>query len=219
MLSIITLSLKIASISTVIVLIVGVFLSRIFTKYDFKGKDIIETLFLLPLTLPPSVVGYGLLILIGKRGLIGKFLLDNFDYQIIFTWVAATIAAAIVSFPLMYQQSKSAFQGIDSTIEDAARSLGANSFQVFTKITFPLALKGILSGLVLTFARSLGEFGATIMVAGNIPGKTQNIPLAIYLAVETGNKTLANKLVLIEIVFSFIVVYGVNFWVKKKMVH
>ena len=219
MLSIITLSLKIASISTVIVLIVGVFLSRIFTKYDFKGKDIIETLFLLPLTLPPSVVGYGLLILIGKRGLIGKFLLDNFDYQIIFTWVAATIAAAIVSFPLMYQQSKSAFQGIDSTIEDAARSLGANSFQVFTIITFPLALKGILSGLVLTFARSLGEFGATIMVAGNIPGKTQNIPLAIYLAVETGNKTLANKLVLIEIVFSFIVVYGVNFWVKKKMVH
>ena len=219
MLSIITLSLKIASISTVIVLIAGVFLSRIFTKYDFKGKDIIETLFLLPLTLPPSVVGYGLLILIGKRGLIGKFLLDNFDYQIIFTWVAATIAAAIVSFPLMYQQSKSAFQGIDSTIEDAARSLGANSFQVFTKITFPLALKGILSGLVLTFARSLGEFGATIMVAGNIPGKTQNIPLAIYLAVETGNKALANKLVLIEIVFSFIVVYGVNFWVKKKMVH
>ncbi len=219
MLSIITLSLKIASISTIIVLIVGVFLSRIFTKYDFKGKDIIETLFLLPLTLPPSVVGYGLLVLIGKRGIIGKFLLDNFDYQIIFTWVAATIAAAIVSFPLMYQQSKAAFQGIDSTLEDAARSLGANSFQVFTKITFPLALKGILSGLVLTFARSLGEFGATIMVAGNIPGKTQNIPLAIYLAVETGDKVLANKLVLIEVIFSFIVVYGVNFWVKKKMVY
>lgn len=219
MLSIITLSLKIASIATIIVFIVGVILSRIFTRYDFKGKNLIETIFLLPLTLPPSVVGYGLLVLIGKRGIVGKFLLENFDYQIIFTWVAATIAAAIVSFPLMYQQSKAAFQGIDSTIEDAARSLGANSFQVFTKISFPLALKGILSGLVLTFARALGEFGATIMVAGNIPGKTQNIPLAIYLAVETGDKAMANKLVLIEVIFSFIVVYGVNFWVKKKEIY
>lgn len=219
MTSLIMLSLKIATIATLIVLILGVTLSRLFTKYDFKGKDIIETIFLLPMTLPPSVVGYGLLVFIGKRGLIGKFFLDNFDYQLIFTWVAATIAAAIVAFPLMYQQSKSAFLEIDQSIEEAARSLGANSFQVFTKITFPLALKGILSGVVLTFARALGEFGATIMVAGNIPGKTQNIPLAIYLAVETGNKAMANKLVLIEVIFSFIVVYGVNFWVKKKMVY
>lgn len=217
--SVITLSLKIASIATLIVLVVGVLLSRLFTKYDFKGKDVIETIFLLPMTLPPSVVGYGLLIIIGKRGPIGKFFLENFNYQLIFTWVAATIAAAIVAFPLMYQQSKTAFLEIDDTIEEAARSLGANSFQVFTKITFPLALKGILSGVVLTFARALGEFGATIMVAGNIPGKTQNIPLAIYLAVETGNKALANKLVLIEIIFSFAVVYGVNFWVKKKMAY
>lgn len=219
MLNLIALSLKIASVATVIVFILGVLISRLFTKYDFKGKDVIETIFLLPMTLPPSVVGYGLLILIGKRGLVGKFFLDNFEYQLIFTWIAATIAAAIVSFPLMYQQSKAAFQEIDSTIEEAARSLGANSFQVFTKVTFPLALKGILSGIVLTFARALGEFGATIMVAGNIPGKTQNIPLAIYLAVETGNKALANKLVLISVIFSFVVVYGVNFWVKKKMVY
>lgn len=219
MFSIITLSLKIAFTATVIVLIVGVIMSRLFTKYDFKGKDIIETIFLLPMTLPPSVVGYVLLVLLGKRGLVGKFLLDNFEYQLIFTWVAATIAAAIVAFPLMYQQSKSAFMEIDESIEEAARSLGANSFQVFTRVTFPLALKGILSGVVLTFARSLGEFGATIMVAGNIPGKTQNIPLAIYLAVETGNKAMANKLVLIEVIFSFVVVYGVNFWIKKKMVY
>lgn len=193
-------------------------MSRLFTKYEFKGKDIIETIFLLPMTLPPSVVGYGLLILIGKRGLVGKFFLDNFNYQLIFTWVAATIAAAIVSFPLMYQQSKSAFLEVDRSLEEAATSLGANDFQVFVRITLPLALRGILSGVVLTFARSLGEFGATIMVAGNIPGKTQNIPLAIYLAVETGNRSMANKLVLIEVIFSFIVVYGVNFWIKKKMV-
>lgn len=219
MLSLITLSLKIASVATIVVFIVGVIISRLFTKYDFKGKDVIETIFLLPMTLPPSVVGYGLLILIGKRGLVGKFFLDNFEYQLIFTWIAATIAASIVAFPLMYQQSKAAFQEIDITVEEAARSLGANNFQVFTKVTFPLALKGILSGVVLTFARALGEFGATIMVAGNIPGKTQNIPLAIYLAVETGNKALANKLVFISVIFSFVVVYGVNFWVKKKMVY
>lgn len=219
MISIITLSLKIATTATIIVFIIGIISSRLLTKYDFPGKNIIETIFLLPMTLPPSVVGYGLLILIGKRGLIGKILLEQFDYQLIFTWVAATIAAAIVSFPLMYQQSKSAFQEIDPTIEEAARSLGANSLQVFFKITLPLAMKGILSGVVLTFARALGEFGATLMVAGNIPGKTQNIPLAIYLAVEVGNKQLANRLVLIEVVFSFVVVYGVNFWVKKKMAY
>ena len=219
MFSIITLSLKIASTATIIVFIVGIILSRLLTRYDFPGKDVLETIFLLPMTLPPSVVGYGLLILIGKRGLVGKFLLEQFDYQIIFTWVAATIAAAIVAFPLMYQQSKSAFQEIDPTIEEAARSLGANSIQVFFKVTLPLAMKGILSGVVLTFARALGEFGATLMVAGNIPGRTQNIPLAIYLAVEVGNKQLANKLVLIEVIFSFVVVYGVNFWVKKKMAY
>lgn len=218
-LSIITLSLKIASTATIIVFIIGIIMSRLLTRYNFPGKDVIETIFLLPMTLPPSVVGYGLLILIGKRGFVGKFMLEQFDYQLIFTWVAATIAAAIVAFPLMYQQSKSAFQEIDPTIEEAARSLGANSFQVFSKVTLPLAMKGILSGVVLTFARALGEFGATLMVAGNIPGRTQNIPLAIYLAVEVGNKQLANRLVLIEVVFSFIVVYGVNFWVKKKMAY
>ncbi len=217
--SIIMLSLKIASTATLIVLIIGVAASRFITKHEFKGKDVIETIFLLPMILPPSVVGYGLLVILGKRGVVGKFLLEQFDYQLIFTWIAAVIAAVIVSFPLMFQQCKSAFMAIDESIEEAARSLGANSFQVFTRITFPLALKGILSGFVLTFARSLGEFGATLMVAGNIPGKTQNIPLAIYIAREQGAKAKAvgNQLVLIEVIFSFLVVYGVNFWIKKKM--
>ena len=216
MFSIITISLKIAITATIIVLILGITLAKLLTKYDFKGKDIIETIFLLPMILPPSVVGYALLIAIGKRGFVGKFLLDVFDYQLIFTWVAGCIAAAVVSFPLMYQNCKSAFLSIDENIEDAAKSLGANKWQVFTKVTLPLASKGILNGLVLTFARALGEFGATLMVAGNIPGKTQNIPLAIYFAVETGKTSLANTLVLIEVIFSFAVVYGVNFWIKKK---
>lgn len=217
MLNIITISLKIATLATIVVLIFGVLVARLLTKYDFKGKDIIETLILLPMTLPPSVVGYSLLVIIGKRGFVGKFLENTFGISLVFTWIAGCIAAAIVSFPLMYQQCKSAFSSIDGTIEDAARSLGANERQIFFRITLPLAFKGIMHGLVLTFARALGEFGATLMVSGNIPGKTRNIPIAIYFAVETGDTAMANALVLIEVIFSFAVVYGVNFWIKKKV--
>ncbi len=214
-LSPIIISLKVAAISTVITLIIGVLLSRIITKYDFKGKDIMEVILLLPMILPPSVVGYGLLILIGKRGILGKFLYDTFGIRLIFTWVAACIAATIVSLPLMYQSCKSAFLKIEPDLERAAMSLGANKRKVFFKISLPLALPGILSGTVLSFARALGEFGATLMVAGNIPGKTQNIPLAIYFAVETGDTKTANILLGIVVIFSFIVVYGTNRWTKK----
>lgn len=212
----IIISLRIAVISTLVTLILGVSLSRLTTKYDFKGKDILEVILLLPMILPPSVVGYGLLILIGKRGIIGKPLYDIFGVRLIFTWVAACIAATIVSLPLMYQSCKSAFLKVDPCLEEAAWSLGANRRKVFWKISLPLALPGILSGTVLAFARSLGEFGATLMVAGNIPGKTQNIPLAIYFAVEVGDTKTANILLAIVVLFSFVVVYGVNRWTKKQ---
>ncbi|WIV12794.1 molybdate ABC transporter permease subunit [Proteiniborus sp. MB09-C3] len=215
-LSPIIISIKVAIISTVITLIIGVLLSRLTTKYDFKGKDILEVILLLPMILPPSVVGYGLLILIGKRGIIGRFLYDTFGIRLIFTWVAACIAATIVSLPLMYQSCKSAFLKVDSDLEAAAMSLGANKMKAFFKVSLPLASPGILSGIVLAFARSLGEFGATLMVAGNIPGKTQNIPLAIYFAVEVGDTRTANILLGIVVLFSFIVVYGVNKWTKKS---
>lgn len=214
-LSPIIISLKIAVVSTFITLIIGVLLSRVLTKSDFKGKNIIEVIFLLPMVLPPSVVGYGLLILIGKRGILGKFLYDIFGVRLIFTWVAACIAATIVSLPLMYQSCKSAFLKIEPDLEMAAASLGANRRNVFFKISLPLALPGIISGTVLSFARSLGEFGATLMVAGNIPGKTQNIPLAIYFAVEMGDTKTANILLAVVVIFSFIVVYGMNGWTKK----
>ncbi|WP_352418063.1 molybdate ABC transporter permease subunit [Proteiniborus sp.] len=214
-LSPIMISLRIAAVSTVITLIIGVLLSRTLTKYDFKGKNIIEVILLLPMILPPSVVGYGLLILIGKRGILGKLLYDAFGVRLIFTWVAACIAATVVSLPLMYQSCKSAFLKIEPDLEMAAMSLGANKREVFLKISLPLALPGIISGVVLSFARSLGEFGATLMVAGNIPGKTQNIPLAIYFAVEMGNTKTANILLAIVVIFSFIVVYGMNKWLRK----
>lgn len=216
MLSPILISLKIALISTLFVLAIGILIARVFTKYSFKGKDSLEVLLLLPMLLPPSVVGYALLVLIGKRGLIGKLLYESFGISLIFTWVAACIAAAVVSLPLMYQSCKAAFLNIDPTLENAASSLGANKMQVFWKVTLPLAWPGILSGIVLTFARALGEFGATLMVAGNIPGKTQNIPLAIYFAAERGDTRTANILVLIVIMFSFTVVYGLNLWSKNR---
>ncbi|MGF7058477.1 molybdate ABC transporter permease subunit [Brassicibacter mesophilus] len=212
----ILISLKVALISTAFVLIIGVFLAKVITKNNFRGKDILEVILLLPMILPPSVTGYGLLVLIGRRGFIGKILYDSFGVTMIFTWVAACVAAAIVSLPLMYQSCKGAFLNVDVMLENAARTLGASKRKVFWKVTLPLAWPGILSGIVLTFARALGEFGATLMVAGNIPGKTQNIPLAIYFAVERGDSRTANILMAIVIIFSFTVVYGLNLWARNR---
>jgi len=210
------LSLKISLISTIIVLILGVLLARFFTTRSFRGKSFLEVLLILPMVLPPSVIGYGLLILVGRRGFIGKILYNLFGVSIIFTWVAACIASIIVSLPLMYQSCKTAFINVDGVYENAARTLGANRKTVFWKILIPLAWPGIASGVALSFARALGEFGATLMVAGNIPGKTQTIPLALYFAVESGDMRTANMLMGIVVVFSFVLIYGLNLWLKRK---
>ncbi len=209
-------SLKVAITATLFTLIIGILLARLLNKRDFRGKDLLETLITLPMVLPPSVLGYGLLILIGKRGMIGKALYNSFGISLIFTWVAACIAAAVVSLPLMYQSCKAAFLNVDHVYENAGRTLGADEKRVFWRITLPLAWPGIISGVILAFARALGEFGATMMVAGNIPGKTETIPLAIYYAVEGGNLTKANTLMAIVLVFSFTLIYGMNRWLKKK---
>jgi molybdate transport system permease protein len=168
------------------------------------------------MVLPPTVLGYGLLILLGKRGLLGRFLLENFNLQIIFTWWAAVFAAAVVSFPLMYQSAKAAFASVDVSLEQAARTLGSSESRVFMRITLPLAYPGLISGLVLAFTRALGEFGATLMVAGNIPGKTQTIPMAIYFAVETGDNILARNLVLVITGLSITALFWLNLWARKK---
>lgn len=215
-LSPILISLKVALIATVFTLITGILLARLFTRYDFRGKDIFEALILLPMVLPPSVVGYGLLILIGKRGFIGQFLYNIFGVSLVFTWAAACIAAAVVSLPLLYQSCKAAFLNVDPIYENAAMTLGADKRRVFWKVSLPLAWPGIVSGIVLSFARALGEFGATLMVAGNIPGSTETIPLAIYFAVEGGNLQKANILMGIVVIFSFILIFCLNSWLKKK---
>ncbi len=213
MLEPILLSLRIASVFS---FLFGVLFAYILNKKNIPGKNFWETLITLPMILPPSVTGYFLLMLLGKRGVIGSALIDIFGFKIIFTWYAAVIAASIVSLPLMYQNVKAAFVNVDPAYERAARTLGSSEFRIFTTITFPLAWPGIISGIVLAFCRAIGEFGATLMVAGNIPGKTQTVPTAIYYAVENGNTTEANTLVLIMTVFSFVLILTLNKWLEKR---
>lgn len=215
----ILLSLKIAVISTFITLILGLILAYVFTKHEFLFKDGLEVILTLPMTLPPTIMGYILLLLFSRKGPIGKILYNAFDINVIFTWVAGCIAAVVVSLPLMYQSIKSSFLSTDPVYENVARTLGKSEFEIFTKVTIPLALPGIVSGIVLSFSRAIGEFGATLMVAGNIPGKTETIPLAIFYAVESNNRQKANLLMAIVIGFSFINIYLLNKWIKKRKVN
>ena len=212
----IILSLKVASLAVCIVFVFGIAIARFMARKDFMGKNIIESIIILPMVLPPTVLGYGMLILLGKRGFLGQMLMEQFGIQIIFTWWAAALASAVVSFPLMYQSAKAAFASVDIYLEQAARTLGTGEMRIFLTITLPLAWPGILAGLVLAFARALGEFGATLMVAGNIPGKTQTIPLAIYSAVESGDDEVAKTLVLTITILSFAAVFFLNRWSKNK---
>jgi molybdate transport system permease protein len=162
------------------------------------------------------VTGFVLLLLIGKQGPIGHFLSDTLHTQIIFTPYAAILAGTVVAFPLMYQNVKSAFQNVDTHLEDAARTLGASEWRVFHSVTLPLSWHGLVSGAVLAFSRALGEFGATIMVAGNIPGKTQTLPLAIYFAAESNDLTTAGLYVLLISLITFLMIFGLNIWSKHR---
>ena len=212
----IILSLKVAFLATIIAFFLGVFFAYLLTKKNVPGKNIWETILILPMILPPSIVGYLLLKVFGRRGPIGAFLLDTFGIQVVFTWIACVIAACVVALPLMYQNAKGAFQSVDHNYELAAKTLGSSPFKVFRTVTLPLSGPGIVSGIVLTFARAMGEFGATLMLAGNIPGKTQTIPTSIYYAVVTGKDSEASTLVVIMVILSFALVFGLNMWLKKR---
>jgi len=185
------LSVEIASVAGVLVFVFGLLLGKVMANRNFKGKVVIETLILLPFALPPTVVGFLLIILFGRQSPIGQLIEAIFKQPVMFTWWAAVIASAVVAFPIMYQSSKTGFEAIDRDIEDAARVDGAGEFNLFYLVSIPLALKSIISGGILSVARVLGEFGATIMFAGNIPGKTQTIPLAIYMAIDANNMEMA----------------------------
>ena len=171
----------------------------------------------LPMVLPPTVVGFFLLLVFGKRSTIGRFLLQ-FDITLVFTWKAAVIAAVVVSLPLMYRTARGAFEQLDRNIIYAARTLGVSEWRIFWHILMPNARHGILAGLVLAFTRALGEFGATIMFAGNIPGRTQTMSTAIYAAVQANDYDLAGKWAMSLVVFSLIFVLAMNIWLNKKTV-
>lgn len=197
------LSIKVAFYSTVITTVIGTFIAWLLAKGRFNGKDILSAIVTLPMVLPPTVLGYYLLIIIGRQSFIGRLLLNTFNIDLIFTWKAAVIASVIVSLPLMIRAVQSSIEGVDGSLEDVARTLGKSELTIFFHITLPLAWKGIIGGIVLAFARAMGEFGATLMVAGNIPGKTQTLSIAIYDSVQSGNYKQANFLV---VLISFITI-------------
>ncbi|KKI92844.1 molybdenum ABC transporter permease [Bacillus sp. SA1-12] len=211
----IQLSLEIASFSLLIVLIVGVLTARILANRTFKGKSMIDTVLLLPLVLPPSVVGFLLIVIFGKQSFVGQWIETLFNQPLIFTFWAAVISAVVVAFPLMYQSAITGFETIDKEIEDASRVDGANEMKVFMFISLPLASKAIITGTILSFARGLGEFGATLMFAGNIPGVTQTIPTAIYVAMDSGNMALAWSWVVVILIISFTMLFLMNV-IKKR---
>ncbi|MCC4769185.1 molybdate ABC transporter permease subunit [Methanosarcina sp. DH2] len=196
------LTLKIAAVSTFFVAFLGILIAYVLAKKEFTGKWLADVLVTLPLVLPPTVTGYILVILLGKKGILGSVFTKLTGSGILFTWQAAVIAAFIVSLPLMVKTASSSIGAVDRSVEEAACILGRSELETALFITLPLAKKGIVAGCVLSFARAVGEFGATLMVAGNIPGKTSTMPLSIYGAYQTGNSELADLLVIILVVIS-----------------
>lgn len=208
-------SLKTALVATAITFILGIAIARWMARQEFRGKSLLDGVFILPLVLPPTVVGFILLWLLGRNGWLGSLFFE-IGRPVVFSWSATVIAAAVVSFPLMYQTARGAFEQIDGNIEDAARTLGASEWAIFWRVTIPMAWPGIAAGTILAFARSLGEFGATLMLAGNIPGRTQTIPVAIYFLVEGGKQQQAFIWVLVILGISFASIVGLNYWRKHQ---
>jgi molybdate transport system permease protein len=191
------LTLTVAGWAAVLATLCGVGLAFAVARARFAGREILDAMMTLPMVMPPTVLGYYLLVLIGRRGVIGEWLYENLGISLVFTWQGAVIAAAVVALPLVYKASRAAFEGVEPQFEQAARVLGKSEFEVFLRVTLPLAWRGILAGAMLAFARALGEFGATLMVAGSIPGRTQTLSIAVYEAVQAGKDDVANFLVVV----------------------
>ena len=195
--SALALSLKVATWATALTLVLGVAVGYLLARVPFVGRDLLDTVLTLPMVMPPTVLGYYLLVLLGKRSAFGAWLQGTFGIHLIFTWQGAVIAASIVSFPLVFKPARAAFESVDAQLEQAAQVLGVPQWAIFWRVTLPLAWRGILAGVLLAVARAMGEFGATLMVAGSIPGKTQTLSVAVYEAVQAGQDDVANMLVLI----------------------
>ncbi len=191
------LTLKVSTLATALACVPAILLARLACVRSFPGRDLADATLTLPMVLPPTVLGYYIIVFLGRRGIVGKYLWEEFGFNIMFTWEGAVLAAAVVAFPLVYRSARAAFDGVDQNLENAARTLGASETAIFFRVSLPLALRGLLAGVMLAQARAMGEFGATLMVAGNLPGKTQTMSLAVYSAMAANNESLANELVLI----------------------
>ncbi len=204
-LSAVWLSIRVAVVATAINALIGIPLAWVLARHRFWGSGLVDLLVTLPLVLPPTVTGYYLIVLLGRRGWLGAPLYAVTGWSIAFTWYAAIVAATIMAMPLMVRTARAAIESVNLDYEKAAYTLGRSEWSAALEVTLPLARKGLLAGLVLAFARALGEFGATLMLAGNIPGKTQTVPLAIYTAVQTGETAESFGLVLMLTALSCLV--------------
>jgi len=204
------LSLKVAAVATLLALVGGTALGWLFARVRFFGSGVLEAVLMLPLVLPPTVIGYGILVAMGRRGPIGAWLREHFDYTVIFSWHGAVLASAVVALPLVLKSAGAAFAGVDRSVEAAARTLRQSPWSVFVRVTLPLAWPGILAGTLLAFARATGEFGASLMVAGSIPQQTQTLSMAIYDAVQAGRNDTALVLVVVTSALSIAVLVASN---------
>lgn len=211
------LSLKVAAWATVLNLLFGVGAGYLLARGRFPGRELLDAVLTLPMVMPPTVLGYYLLVLLGRRGWLGAWLQQHFGVSLIFTWQGAVVAATIVAFPLVFKPARAAFEAVDGQLEQAARVLGIGEAALFFRVTLPLAWRGILAGVLLGFVRALGEFGATLMVAGSIPGKTQTLSVAVYEAVQAGQDDTANTLVLITSVVCITVLLAANRLLPGRM--
>ena len=206
----------VSAVSTVVILPFGLAIAWLLARHEWPGKPIVETLITLPLVMPPVATGLILLKLLGRRGTVGGFLHDTINLDVVFTWRGVLIALGVMSFPLLTRSARVAFEEVNPRLEQIARTLGASNARVFLTITAPLALRGILGGMVLAFARALGEFGATIMVAGNIPGRTSTISLAIFQSVQLGQDASAFRLLGISVLLAFAAVWASEVLMRKR---
>jgi len=204
------LSLRVALIATAISLVAGLALAYLLARYQFRGREVLDSVITLPIVLPPTVLGYYLLVLLGRNSGLGRGFEAIFGFPLVFTWQAAVVAATFHSVPLLVKSARAALESVDRNLENAARTLGASEGRIFFHITLPLARRSILAATVFAFARALGDFGVTIMIAGNIPGKTQTMAVAIYDAMQSGNTLPANLMVLIISLTAIAILYATN---------
>jgi molybdate transport system permease protein len=209
------LSLLVASVATLGVVLIGTAIAYVLGRGTFRGKEAVDMLCTLPLVLPPTVTGYFLIVLFGRNGLIGRILYEATGWSVMFTWQAAVLASFVVALPLMIKTTRAAIESVDENLINASYTLGHSEWWTAFKVILPLAKRGMLAGAVLSFARAMGEFGATLMLAGNIPGKTSTMPLAIYAAAAGGDRTEANAMVLLFTLISGIFLYTANRLTKR----